>query len=130
VAGGTDGLASGGNHLLQWGASPAAATTSAPTTAATYAPVPYRRTRGRPSARELFGDEVAGGDGPNADPSREHRRSPSRGPEGGRAQWMQGERGMATTREINPFLKADLPTRAPEASWAKSPLTYTKVPTF
>jgi hypothetical protein len=43
---------------------------------------------------------------------------------------MQLERGMATTREIDPFLKAYLPTRAPDASRAKSPPTYTKVPTF
>jgi hypothetical protein len=41
---------------------------------------------------------------------------------------MQVERGMATTREIDPFLKADLPTCAPEASQAKSPPTYMKVP--
>jgi hypothetical protein len=27
---------------------------------------------------------------------------------------MQEERGMATGREIDPFLKADLPTRAPK----------------
>jgi hypothetical protein len=27
---------------------------------------------------------------------------------------MQEERGMATAREIDPFLKADLPTRAPK----------------
>jgi hypothetical protein len=37
---------------------------------------------------------------------------------------------MSTTREIDPFLKADLPTRAPEASRAKSPPTCTKVPTL
>jgi hypothetical protein len=71
--------------------------------------------------RELFGDEIAGGDDPDADPSGEHRRTSSGGPEGGRARWMQVERGMATTREIDPFLKADLPTRAPEASRTKSP---------
>jgi hypothetical protein len=35
---------------------------------------------------------------------------------------------MSTAREIDPFLKADLPTRAPEASRAKSPPTCTKVP--
>jgi hypothetical protein len=62
--------------------------------------------------RQLFSDESARGDGPDPDPSREHLRTPSGGPEGGRAQWMQVERGMATTREIDPFLKADLPTRA------------------
>jgi hypothetical protein len=43
---------------------------------------------------------------------------------------MQVERGMATTWEIDPFLKADLPARAPEASRAKSPPTCTKVPTL
>jgi hypothetical protein len=37
---------------------------------------------------------------------------------------------MAATQEIDPFLKADLPTHAPEAPRAKSPPTYTKVPTF
>jgi hypothetical protein len=41
--------------------------------------------------------------GPDADPSSEHRRAPSRGSEGGRARRMQEERGMATTREIDPF---------------------------
>jgi hypothetical protein len=35
--------------------------------------------------RELSGGEIAGGDDPDADPSREHRRTPSGGPEGGRA---------------------------------------------
>jgi hypothetical protein len=43
---------------------------------------------------------------------------------------MQVERGMATTGEIDPFLKIDLPTRAPKASRAKSPPTCTKVPTL
>jgi hypothetical protein len=37
---------------------------------------------------------------------------------------------MSTARGIDPFLKADLPTRAPEASRAKSPPTCTKVPTL
>jgi hypothetical protein len=37
---------------------------------------------------------------------------------------------MSTTREIDPFLKADLPTHAPEASRAKSPPTCAKVPTL
>jgi hypothetical protein len=37
---------------------------------------------------------------------------------------------MSTARKIDPFLKADLPTRAPEASQAKSPPTCTKVPTL
>jgi hypothetical protein len=43
---------------------------------------------------------------------------------------MQVERGMATTREIDPFLKAGLHTGAPEVSRAKSPPTCTKVPTL
>jgi hypothetical protein len=43
---------------------------------------------------------------------------------------MQKERGMATTQEIDPFLKADLPTHAFEASRAKSPPTCTRVPTL
>jgi hypothetical protein len=89
-----------------------------------------RQNRWRHHEREIFGDEIAIGDGPDADPSREHRRTPSGGPEGGRAQWMQVERGMATTQEIDPFLKAVLPTRAPEASRAMSPPTCTKVPTL
>jgi hypothetical protein len=37
---------------------------------------------------------------------------------------------MFADREIDPFLKADLPTCAPEASRAKSPPTCTKVPTL
>jgi hypothetical protein len=37
---------------------------------------------------------------------------------------------MSTTREIDPFLNADLSTRSPEASRAKSPPTCTKVPTL
>jgi hypothetical protein len=37
---------------------------------------------------------------------------------------------MFTAQEIDPFLKADLPTRAPEASRAKSPPMCTKVPTL
>jgi hypothetical protein len=89
-----------------------------------------RQDRWHHHERELSGGEVAGRDGLNADPSREHRRTPSRGPEGGRARGSQEEQGMPTVREIDPFLKADLPTRAPEASRAKSPPTCTKVPTL
>jgi hypothetical protein len=89
-----------------------------------------RQDRRHHHKRELFGDEIAGGDGPDADPSREHRRTPSGGLEGGRARWSQEERGMFTAREIDLFLKADLPTRALEASRAKSPPTCTKVPTL
>jgi hypothetical protein len=37
---------------------------------------------------------------------------------------------MSTAREIDPFLKVDLPTRTPEASRAKSLPTCTKVPTL
>jgi hypothetical protein len=64
--------------------------------------------------RELPGGETAGGGGPDADPSSKHRRAPSRGPEGGRARRMQEERGMAIARGMDPFLKADLPARAPK----------------
>jgi hypothetical protein len=55
--------------------------------------------------------EVAGRDGLDADPSREHRRTPSGGPKGESARWSQEERGMTTAREIDPVLKADLPAR-------------------
>jgi hypothetical protein len=41
--------------------------------------------RWRHHERELFGDEIAGGDDLDTDPSREHRRTPSGGLEGGRA---------------------------------------------
>jgi hypothetical protein len=37
---------------------------------------------------------------------------------------------MSTAWEIDPFLKADLPTRASEASRVKSPPACTKVPTL
>jgi hypothetical protein len=37
---------------------------------------------------------------------------------------------MFTDREIYPFLKEDPPTRAPEASWVKSPPACTKDPTL
>jgi hypothetical protein len=73
-----------------------------------------RQDRQHHHERELFGGEITGGGGPGADPSGEHRRTPSGGPEGGRARRMQEERGMATAREIDPFLKADLPTHAPK----------------
>jgi hypothetical protein len=59
--------------------------------------------------RKLSGGEIAGGDGPDADLSRRHRRTPSGGLEGGRARRMQEEQGMTTTREIDPFLKGDFP---------------------
>ena len=36
--------------------------------------------------RELSGGEIARGGGPDADPSSERQRAPSKGPEGGRAQ--------------------------------------------
>jgi hypothetical protein len=80
--------------------------------------------------RELFGDEIAGGDGPNTDPSREHRRTPSGGPEGGRARWMQVERGMATTREIDPFLKADLPLAPPKRHGRSLPRRAPRFPPY
>jgi hypothetical protein len=34
---------------------------------------------------------------------------------------MQEERGMATGWEIDPFLKADLPTHAPKHLWRNCP---------
>jgi hypothetical protein len=37
---------------------------------------------------------------------------------------------MSTARGIDPFLKGDPPTRAPEASGVKSPPAYTKDPTL
>jgi hypothetical protein len=37
---------------------------------------------------------------------------------------------MSTAREIDPFLKADPPTRAPEASRLRSPPACTKDPTL
>jgi hypothetical protein len=37
---------------------------------------------------------------------------------------------MSTDREIDPLLKADPPTRAPEASQVKSSLACTKDPTL
>jgi hypothetical protein len=37
---------------------------------------------------------------------------------------------MSTAREIDPFLKADPPTRAPEASRVKSPPVCTEDPTL
>jgi hypothetical protein len=43
------------------------------------------------------------------DLSSELRRTPSRRLERGRVQRMQEDRGMATAREIDPFLKADFP---------------------
>jgi hypothetical protein len=80
-----------------------------------------RQDRRHHHKRTLSDGEVAGRDDLDADPSREHRRTPSGGPEGERAWWSQGERGMSTGRGIEPFLKADPPTRAPEASRVKSP---------
>jgi hypothetical protein len=78
---------------------------------------------------ELSSGESAGGNGPDTDLSRKHQRTPSGGPVGGRAQGMREEQGMATTREIGPFLKADLPTRAPKRH-GQSPPTVSRVPTL
>jgi hypothetical protein len=44
-----------------------------------------RQDRQQHHERELSSGEIAGEGGPDADPSREHRRTPSGGPEGGRA---------------------------------------------
>jgi hypothetical protein len=73
-----------------------------------------RQDRRHHHERELSGGEIARGDDPDTSLSRRHRRTPSGGPEGGRAQGMREEQGMVTAREIDPFLKADLPTRAPK----------------
>jgi hypothetical protein len=63
-------------------------------------------------------------------PPSEHRRAPSRGPEGGRARRMQEERGMATTREINPFLKGDFPSCAPERHGQSLPRCAPRIPPY
>jgi hypothetical protein len=69
--------------------------------------------------RKLSGGEIAEGDGLDADLSKRHQRTTSGGPEGGRAQGMREEQAMATAREIDPFLKADLPTRPPRSVTGK-----------
>jgi hypothetical protein len=79
---------------------------------------------------ELSGGEIAGGGDPDADPPREHRRTPSGGLEGGRARWMREGQGMATAREIDPFLKADLPTRAPKRHGQSFPLRAPGLPLY
>jgi hypothetical protein len=61
------------------------------------------------------------GGGLDADPSNEHRRATSRGPEGGRARRMEEKRGMATARGMSSFLKADFPARAPKRHERVSP---------
>jgi hypothetical protein len=68
-----------------------------------------RQDRRHHHERTLSDGKVAGRDDLDADPSREHRRTPSRGLEGERARWSQEERGMTTAQEIDPFLKADPP---------------------
>jgi hypothetical protein len=50
-----------------------------------------RQDRRHHHERELSGGEVTGRDELDADPSREHRRTPSGGPEGGRVRWSQEE---------------------------------------
>jgi hypothetical protein len=80
--------------------------------------------------RALFDGEIAERDGLDADPYREHRRTPSGGSEDKRVRWSQEEQDMSTAREIDPFLKEDPPTHTPEASQVKSPLACTKDPTL
>jgi hypothetical protein len=80
-----------------------------------------RQDRWHHHERELSGGEVAGGDDPDADLSRRHRRTPSGGSEGGRAQGMREEQGMVTAWETDPFLKADLHTRARSVTGKVSP---------
>jgi hypothetical protein len=89
-----------------------------------------RQDRRHHHERTLSNGEVAGRDDLDVDPPREHWRTPSGGPKGERARWSQEERGMSTARGIDPFLKGDPPTRAPEASGVKSPPAYTKDPTL
>jgi hypothetical protein len=89
-----------------------------------------RQDRWHHHEHELFGDEIIRGDSPDADPSREHRRTPSGGPEGGRARWSQEERGMFTAQEIDPFLKADLPTRAPKRHGRSLPRRAPRFPPY
>jgi hypothetical protein len=43
---------------------------------------------------------------------------------------MQEEQGMATGREIDPFLKADLPTRAPKRHGQGLPLCAPGFPPY
>jgi hypothetical protein len=76
---------------------------------------PLTATRRRQDRRhELSCGEIAGVDGPDTGLSRRHQRTPSGGPEGGRAQGKREEPGMVTGRGIDPFLKADLLTCAPK----------------
>jgi hypothetical protein len=76
---------------------------------------PLTAARRRQDRRhELSGGEIAGVDGPDTGLSRRHQRTPSGGPEGGRAQGKREEPGMVTSRRIDPFLKADLLTCAPK----------------
>jgi hypothetical protein len=71
--------------------------------------------------RELSGGEIARGGGPDADPSREHRRTPSGG---GKAAWHGYCPGDRST------FKGRSPHSRPKASRAKSPPTCTRVPTL
>jgi hypothetical protein len=80
--------------------------------------------------RGLSNDGTAGGDGSDAFPSSEHRRAPSRGPEGGRARRVQEEQGMTTTREIDPFLKGDFPSCAPERHGQSLPRCAPRIPPY
>jgi hypothetical protein len=65
---------------------------------------------------------------PDADLSREHRRTPSGGPEGGWTQQVRRRARHAGYPRDRPIFKGRSPHLSPEASRAKSPLTYSEAP--
>jgi hypothetical protein len=79
--------------------------------------------------RKLCGDGTTGGDGSDAFPSSEHRRAPSRGPEGGRARRMQEEQGMTSTGGRSLF-KGRCPPLAPQSATGKVSRCAPKVPPY
>jgi hypothetical protein len=72
-----------------------------------------RQDRRHHHKRTLSDGEVAGRDHLDADPSREHRCTPSGGSEGRRARWSQEERGMSTAQGNRPLFKGRSPPLAP-----------------